>query len=103
VSGGWRTAAAALGLAALGSGCSDLPRGRDSLTLGAGDAMRHNRVAHMAPTHPKQTGNVDFPTSGARLAPVMEAYRSSGEGEGTGEAGGGDAAAADQPAMPGAE
>jgi hypothetical protein len=71
-----RTIAAALVLAALLGGCSDLYWDRrDTVALGANDHIAANRVAQMVDPWPVYVGNKNIAFNGQRMQAAVERYR----------------------------
>jgi hypothetical protein len=74
-----RVIASAAGAIALGvalAGCADLYTDRrDSIALGAGDAIAANQVAQMMDPWPAHSGNTNIPFNGQRMQAAMERYR----------------------------
>lgn len=65
-----------LGAVALAvTGCSDYLARRDTLLLGAGEAVQTNMVAHVIDPWPPVSRRTETDTSGARLQGAVERYR----------------------------
>ena len=72
---GRRLAAAAM-LAAMLSGCSDIYYDRrETVALGAGDAVASNMVAQMIDPWPVYVGNKNIAFNGERMQAAVECYR----------------------------
>jgi hypothetical protein len=70
-----KIATAALVAAALG-GCSDIYYDRrDTIALGADDAVASNRVTHMVDPWPRHAGNRNLAFNGERMQTAVERYR----------------------------
>jgi hypothetical protein len=68
-------AAAALVATTLG-GCSDIYYDRrDTIALGADDAVATNRVTHMVDPWPRHSGNNNIAFNGERMQAASERYR----------------------------
>lgn len=74
-------AAGALGALATG-GCTDYLARRDSLALGAGDAVQTNIATHVIDPWPRRAFSTDPTTSGERSARAIERYRNPQTGGG---------------------
>ncbi len=78
-----RLIAAALGAATLGAvlgGCSDLYLDRrDTISLGAGDAIAANEVEQTIDPWPAWSGNTNIATNGQRMQSAVEHYRTNTE------------------------
>ena len=72
-----RPLAAALVLGGLLAGCStDIYRDRrETVSLGADDAVSTNKVTHMIDPWPAASGNRNIPGDGHRVAAAIERYR----------------------------
>ena len=74
-----RLIAAAIAGIALGTmlgGCSDIYYDRrDTIALGAGDAIAANEVAQMVDPWPAQSGNTNIAVNGQRMQSAVERYR----------------------------
>jgi hypothetical protein len=58
------------------AGCSDLYYDRrDTVSLGADDAIASNRVIHMVDPWPRHSGNRDLAFNGERMQAAVERYR----------------------------
>jgi hypothetical protein len=72
--GRWLAAAAML--AAMLSACSDIYYDRrETISLGAGDAIASNTVAQMIDPWPVYVGNKDLAFNGERMQSAVECYR----------------------------
>jgi hypothetical protein len=68
--------AGAIALAITLAGCSDLyVDHRDSIALGAGDAVEANKTAQMYDPWPRNSANVNFAANGQRMQSAVERYR----------------------------
>jgi hypothetical protein len=68
--------ATAMALGAALSGCSDIYYDRrDTIALGANDAVEGNKVVHMVDPWPRQSANRDIPSNGQRAQAAQERYR----------------------------
>jgi hypothetical protein len=83
VRAGSRLIAVALGAATLGAilgGCSDTYLdGRDSISLGAGDAIAANEVEQTIDPWPAWSGNTNIAANGQRMQSAVEHYRTNTE------------------------
>src|SRR5262244_3694437 len=72
-----RAVAAALVMGGLLAGCStDIYRDRrETVSLGADDAVAANKVTHMIDPWPAASGNREIPGEGHRVAAAVERYR----------------------------
>jgi hypothetical protein len=99
-----RPLAAALVLGGLLAGCStDIYRDRrETVALGADDAVSANKVTHMIDPWPAASGNRNIPGEGHRVAAAIERYRTGKviKPVGTGTSSSGYSAAAPAPAAP---
>jgi hypothetical protein len=67
---------AALTLAAVLTGCSGIYMDRrDSIVLGAGDAVAANQMAQMYDPWPPHSNNVNYAANGQRMQSAVERYR----------------------------
>jgi hypothetical protein len=69
---------AALALAmlfAILAGCSEYIDRRDSIALGAGNAVATNKVTQMVDPWPRDSANRDIAFNGAKMESAMERYR----------------------------
>jgi type IV pilus biogenesis protein CpaD/CtpE len=57
------------------SGCSEYLDRKDTLLLGAGDAVETNIATHVADPWPAESRSRDFATSGERTQIAVERYR----------------------------
>jgi hypothetical protein len=72
---GW-TVAAALAAGASLSGCSDIYFDRrETIALGADDAVASNRVTHMVDPWPAHSGNRNIAFNGERMQSAVQRYR----------------------------
>jgi hypothetical protein len=72
---GWTVAATLVAGATLG-GCSDIYYDRrDTIALGAGDAVASNQVTHMVDPWPPHSGNRNIAFNGERMQRAVECYR----------------------------
>jgi len=68
--------AALVTLGAMLAGCSDLYLDRrDAIAFGAGDGIAANQMAQMYDPWPRQSGNVNFTTTGQRVQSAVARYR----------------------------
>jgi hypothetical protein len=65
------------GLMAL-AGCQESLARRDSIAFSAGDAIAYNKAVHIIDPWPAASVNPDIPTSGRRVADVIERYENHG-------------------------
>jgi hypothetical protein len=71
-----RAIVVALTLAATLAGCSDIYMDRrDSIVLGAGDAVAANQMAQMYDPWPPRSNNVNYAANGQRMQSAVERYR----------------------------
>jgi hypothetical protein len=71
-----KAAAAAVLLAVVLAGCSDIYFDRrDSISLASGDAMATNRVTHMIDPWPPASANRNIAFSGEKMQTAAERYR----------------------------
>jgi len=71
-----RAAAAAATLVIMLAGCSDLYYARrDSITLGAGDAVAANAAEQTYDPWPRASGNVNIAFNGQKMQSAVERYR----------------------------
>lgn len=71
-----RVLAAAVTLAAVLTGCSDIYYDRrDTIALGGGDAIAANAVTQMVDPWPAQSGNVNIAANGQKIQSAVERYR----------------------------
>jgi hypothetical protein len=76
INGAGRAIAAAVALAALLAGCSDIYYDRrETVSLGAGDAMAANGVEQMVDPWPAHSNNRNLAFSGERMQRAVECYR----------------------------
>jgi hypothetical protein len=61
--------------AAVLCGCSDYLDRRDSLYLGAGEAVRANQLAHVVDPWPAHARNTNVPSAGGRMVSAVKRYR----------------------------
>jgi hypothetical protein len=72
---GWTVAATLVAGATLG-GCSDIYYDRrDTIALGADDAVASNRVTHMVDPWPRYSANRNIAFNGERMGCAIERYR----------------------------
>jgi hypothetical protein len=68
--------AAAIGLGALVGGCSDIYYDRrETIALGAGDALATNQVEQMVDPWPRYSANKNLAFNGQRMQAAVERYR----------------------------
>jgi hypothetical protein len=71
-----RSLVAAIGLGALLGGCSDIYYDRrETVSLGANDAVASNRVAQMVDPWPRYVGDKNIAFNGQRMQAAVERYR----------------------------
>ncbi len=67
---------AAMTLGAVLAGCSDLYFARrDTIALGAGDAVAANEAEEIGEPWPAYSGNVEIPGNGQKMQAAIERYR----------------------------
>jgi hypothetical protein len=75
-----RAIAAAVALGALLAGCSDIYYDRrETIALGAGDAIAANQVEQMVDPWPAHSNNRDLAFNGERMQRAVECYRKNRE------------------------
>jgi len=92
---GGLVAAASLGL----GGCSDYLERRDTIWLGAGEAVQTNIITHQIDPWPNHARRIRVASDGERAQRAIERYRNPRAGAGAGAGLGGDGA---PPSSPGA-
>ena len=76
INGAQRAVAAAVMLGALVAGCSDIYFDRrESVSLGAGDAVAANEVEQMVDPWPRYSNNKNLTFNGERMQRAVECYR----------------------------
>jgi hypothetical protein len=65
---------ATLALAASAAGCTDYVERRDTVALGAGDAVAANRAIHVIDPWPAGSARTDIEVSGRRVVDAIERY-----------------------------
>lgn len=70
---------ALLGTAVCLSACQDYGARRETISLGAGDAVAANRAIHAVDPWPDASRNTAIPVSGRRMAAAVEAYEARGK------------------------
>jgi hypothetical protein len=71
-----RTLLAAMAVGAALGGCSDIYSDRrETISLGANDAVEGNKVVHMVDPWPPQSGNRNLAFDGTRAQAAQERYR----------------------------